>query len=115
MSRLGSEVLREMTVGIWRQRIFRKMQRRLEDKASPVMDTRQALWWTPAALGMPLEGEDPTGSQTNRLTQLWVRRMIPAAVGLALEIEREPDLVKTCKKMDEWRLIGREGEGWVQR
>lgn len=38
MSRLGSEVLREMTVGIWRQRIFRKMQRRLGDKASPVVD-----------------------------------------------------------------------------
>ena len=115
MSRLSSEVLREITVGIWHQLIFRKMQRGLGDKVSPAVDTRQALWWTPAALGIPLEGGEPTGLQTDRLTQLWVKRMIPAAVGLVLEIEREPDLVKTGKKMDECRLMGREGEGWVQR
>lgn len=38
MSGLGSEGLREMRVGIWCQHIFRKMQRGLEDKASPAVD-----------------------------------------------------------------------------
>lgn len=38
MSRLGSEGLKEMRVSIWHQHIFRKMQRGLEDKASPAVD-----------------------------------------------------------------------------
>ena len=69
----------------------------------------------PAAMGMPFEGKEPTGSWTDRFTQLRVRKMIPAAVELVLEIECGPDLVKTGKKMDDWGLMGREGEGWVQR